>query len=162
MSELTKEYGEKFVDRLKRCLDHMDENNEIEIIMDREGLEECIAALTLRSRDAGDEEIVRLAEEYQLGETELHRMQTYKKLEGVVESLRQQLREAQAEIERLKQQYEVDGKVISRLGREKMRLVQLFRFWVKEYSRFTPEEVLLRGVEPRMDDVQEIIGWLEE
>lgn len=44
--------SDKFVDRLKRCLDHMDENNEIEIIMDREGLEECIAALSLRDQIA--------------------------------------------------------------------------------------------------------------
>lgn len=45
--------GEEFVDRLKRCLDHMDENNEIEIVMDREGLEECITALQTIQRIEG-------------------------------------------------------------------------------------------------------------
>lgn len=57
--------------------------------------------LSLRT-DAGDEEVVRLAEEYQLGETEFHRIQTYQKLEGVVINLGQQLRSAREEIERLK------------------------------------------------------------
>lgn len=75
---------------------------------------------------------------------------------------RQQLREAQAEIKRLEGLSKNDGNVIVRLAKDKLRIVQLFRFWIKEYSRFTPEEVLLRGVEPRIDDVQEIIERLEE
>lgn len=64
MDKLTTEDLEPLVDRLKRCLDHLDENNEIEIIMDREGLEECISALSHRnSAAAGDEEVDELTVE---------------------------------------------------------------------------------------------------
>ena len=55
---LTNENSDSFIGRLKRCLDDMDENNEIEIIMDRDGLELCINALAIR--EAGDAEIERL------------------------------------------------------------------------------------------------------
>jgi len=33
----------------------------------------------------------------------------------------------------------------------------LLRFWVREYSRIDPQEVILRGDEPRVDDVRKIL-----
>jgi len=65
-------------------------------------------------------------------------------------------------LKRKEQYHSVDDKVIARIGKEKMRLIQLFRFWVEQYSRFSPDEVILRGDDPRIEDVREIKEWLED
>lgn len=77
-----------------------------------------------------------------------------------IESLTAERDEAREEIERLEILCENDGNVIDRLLKEKIRLVQLFRFWVIEYSRLSPGEVIRRG--EYIDDVQEIRELLEE
>lgn len=69
---------------------------------------------------------------------------------------------ADKEAERLNGLSVNDGNIIERVAKEKLRIVQLFRWWVREYSRFSPEEIILRGDEPRIDDVREIMEWLEE
>lgn len=103
---------EPLVDRLKRNLDHMDEYNEIEIVMDREGLEECIEALALRTlRDAGDAHVDKLFIDamHAIGVDESVNPEGCRSSQKSLEELHcaaitrgQQLREARAEIERLK------------------------------------------------------------
>ena len=70
--------------------------------------------------------------------------------------------ELESEIKRLKSLFDNDTKVIARLTKEKSRIVGLFRFWVSNYSIRTPTEVLARGEEIRIEDVREIIEWIED
>lgn len=68
--------------------------------------------LSLRKSE-GDEDVALIAERFQCGETEFHKIQAYKDLEGVAIARGQQLREAQAEVERLKGELaEVVGRLV--------------------------------------------------
>ena len=101
-------------------------------------------------RDMGDDGVERLTNEI------LYQLRT----SDITIARGQQLREARDEIERLKILYENDRNVIDRLSKEKIRLVQLFRFWVIEYSRLSPGEAIRLG--EYIDDIQEIRELLEE
>lgn len=73
-----------------------------------------------------------------------------------------EVRRLRKENDRLNTLYENDGKVIERVAKERNRIICLFRFWVTEYSRFSPDEIILRGDEPRMEDMREIRELLKD
>lgn len=79
-----------------------------------------------------------------------------------IRSLIAEVRRLREENEKMKTLYENDGKVIERVAKERNRIIHLFRFWVTEYSRFPPDEIILRGDEPRMEDVWEIRDLLKD
>lgn len=67
-----------------------------------DGYMEAIDELLSLRTGEGDDEVALIAERFQCGETEFHKIQAYKDLEGFAIARGQQLREAKAEVERLK------------------------------------------------------------